>query len=79
MYSEMHIWHYNIKNYYMKQSQDWGVHRFQIDGQAFTLSYVSEVVIKHLWGVKTSFIFHKKNTKRPFHLKVEMVTLLFII
>ena len=39
MYSEMHIWRYNIKNYYMKHSQNWGVHRFQIDGQAFTSSY----------------------------------------
>ena len=39
MYSEMHIWCYNIKNYCMKHSKKWGVHSFQIDGQAFTSSY----------------------------------------
>ena len=39
MYSEMHIWRYNIKNYYIKHSQYWGVYRFQIDGQVFTSSY----------------------------------------
>ena len=39
MYSEMQIWCYNIKNYYMKQSKKWGFHSFQIDGQAFTSSY----------------------------------------
>ena len=39
MYSEMHIWRYNIKNYYKKHTQNWGIHRFQIDGQDFTSSY----------------------------------------
>ena len=40
MYSEMHIWCYNIKNYNMKYSQNWGVHSFQIDSQAFTSFYL---------------------------------------
>ena len=35
----MHIWCYNIKNNCMKHSKQWGVHSFQIDGQAFTSSY----------------------------------------
>ena len=39
MYSEMHLWCYNIKNYYMKHSKKWDVHCFQIDGQAFTSLY----------------------------------------
>ena len=37
----MHIWCYNIKNFCMKHSKKWGVHSFQIDGQAFTSSYVN--------------------------------------
>ena len=40
MYSEMHIWCYNIKNCYMKHSQNWSVYSFQIDAQAFTSSYL---------------------------------------
>ena len=38
----MHIWCYNIKHYYMKHSQNWGVHSFQIDGQASTSSYLKD-------------------------------------
>ena len=38
MYSEMHIWCYNIKKYYIKHSQNWDVYSFQIDGQAFISS-----------------------------------------
>ena len=37
----MHICCYNIKNYCMKHSKEWGVHSFQIDGQAFTSSYAN--------------------------------------
>ena len=42
MYSEMHIWCYNIKKYCMKHGKKWGVHSFQIDGQAFTSSYSTQ-------------------------------------
>ena len=54
MYSEMHIWCYNIKNYYMKHSQNWGVYSFQIDGQAFTSSYSSTHVPISEYGVTTA-------------------------
>ena len=37
----MHIWCYNIKNYCMKHIKKWGGHSFQIDGQAFTSSYLN--------------------------------------
>ena len=50
MYSEMHLWCYNINNYCMKHSKKWGVHSFQIDGQAFTSSYwvTGSNVLSHL-------------------------------
>ena len=47
MYSEMHILCYNIKKYYMKYSQNWGVHSYQIDGQAFTSSYTFVSALMH--------------------------------
>ena len=37
----MHIWCCNIKNYYIKHSQNKKYDRFQIDGQAFTSSYIN--------------------------------------
>ena len=41
MYREMHIWCCNIKNYEIKYSQNKRYDRFQIDGQAFTSSYMN--------------------------------------
>ena len=42
MYSEMHIWCYNTKNYCIKHTKKWDVKSFQIDGQAFTSSYLPQ-------------------------------------
>ena len=65
MYIEMQILQYNIKNCYMKHSQNWGVHRFQIDGQAFTSSYVntyrSDFNFQSSFGILVTNLFHPFN------------------
>ena len=69
MYSEMHIWCYNIKNYCMKHSKNWGVHGFQIDGQAFTSSYK---VAKHPHhpNTKTVLRTHQLMNSNPIHFTI---------
>ena len=70
MYSEMHIWCYNIKNYYMKYIQNWGVYSFQVDCQAFTSSYLINISLDYplraslFWWLPSGSL--EKNLQRAF-------------